>query len=196
MNRPQGTVPVFAPAKTGLSPWDMRSNQTMLLRISGRFRLRAAALLAGFAVAGILTAAEERGRGAFSRDVAPPIRPNAARTPPVPFAEPASVLPTTLVRLDPETGHARGEASLSLPRQGDPWLGPLVARGDRLWVFASTDPATRDIVELRPSPEKRRKRTESLSRSAGANARTMRSRRPRSRAERAPSPSAAPAKVA
>jgi hypothetical protein len=59
--------------------------------------------------------------------------------------------PATLVCLDPETGHARGEAALRLPRQGESLLGPLVSSGERLWVVASGgNPAVREIVELRP----------------------------------------------
>jgi outer membrane protein assembly factor BamB len=71
---------------------------------------------------------------------------------------PRHEVPATLVDLDPQTGHARGEASVRLPQQGDPLLGPLIARGDRLWVFVSAgNPAVRDIVELRPSTEKTEK---------------------------------------
>lgn len=60
-----------------------------------------------------------------------------------------------LVTVDPKTGQARGESALNLPRQGETLLGPLVARGDRLWAFVSAgNPTTRDIVELRPNSGK------------------------------------------
>ena len=47
---------------------------------------------------------------------------------------------------------------MKLPLQGEPSLGPLVARGGRLWVFAATgNAAGREIVEFRPSAEKTEK---------------------------------------
>jgi outer membrane protein assembly factor BamB len=56
----------------------------------------------------------------------------------------------TVVSLDPETGHTRGESPLRLPRQGESSLGPLVTRGDRLWVFVGGgNPAVREILELK-----------------------------------------------
>ncbi len=57
-----------------------------------------------------------------------------------------------LVWLDPADGHQTGRAALDSLQDDMPMFGPIVAAGDRLWVFAAggANEPTRTIYELAP----------------------------------------------
>ena len=56
-----------------------------------------------------------------------------------------------LVWIDAETGEPRDRSVLKPPEPSGPWLGPLVARGDRQWALVADaeDAKSRRVMELK-----------------------------------------------